>query len=198
MCAPEIDSKLADTLLTLIQAQPQGLSEHSLMKQLSANGYPHFTPSLDPLAMFQSHFLLFHLLYRLADDWRQQGHGELHIHCLRIALQSEQPRSAGLIHDDPIKRYYLDYQHYISTQTEEVVALLNQFWQGFSAQADERALQTAKHTLELDPHTPHTLADINRQYRLLSQRHHPDRGGDTAHFQKINQSAQILRQHYKK
>ncbi len=198
MHTPELDTRLIEHLLHIIRAHPQGISEHALMKQLSTLGYDHFTPSLDPLRLFQSHFLLFHILYRLADSWRAQGYGELQIHCLSIGFQTEQPSLAGLIQDDPIKRYYLDYQHYLSTQSEDVVTLLNQFWQGFSSQADTQTLKNAKQQLQLDPSATLTLTDINRQYRLLSQRHHPDRGGDTDTFQKINQSAQILRQHYKK
>ncbi|WP_353957035.1 DNA-J related domain-containing protein [Thiomicrospira sp. R3] len=31
---------------------------------------------MEPLKLFQAHFLLFHLLYRLADKWRQAGRTE--------------------------------------------------------------------------------------------------------------------------
>lgn len=199
MNAPELDPRLIERVLAILLSHPQGIPEHALLKQLSAEGYDCFCPSLDPLALFQSHFLLFHLLYRQADSWREQGYGVLQIDCLNIGFHpSDSATSPGLVIDNGLKRYYLDYAHYLSTQTEDVIALLNQFWQQISLVQDDESIRTAKICLEFNADSNPDLNEINRQYRRLSQRHHPDRGGDTRTFQEITQSAQILRQYYKK
>ena len=51
----------------------QTISEYQLMRYLSEEGFSEFKPDLDPLIMFRAHFLLFHLLYRLQDQWVLKG-----------------------------------------------------------------------------------------------------------------------------
>lgn len=205
MHSPDIDPQLQQTLLEVIQAHPNGVAEHSLLKQLSQAGYDTFTPSLDPLELFQAHFLLFHILYRLADIWRQAGHGDLVINCLNIYFQASASSTSGadlnqqaLKTDDSLKRYYLDYQQYRDTQMQDVIDLLDGFWKklGGLAWAQDDEIQAAKQTLNLPLDDTPTLIQINHQYRKLCFIHHPDRGGNTADFQKINQSAELLKRLY--
>lgn len=201
---PQIDPQLETELLNMLRADPTGVAEHALLKQLSQAGYAVFTPSLEPLELFQAHFLLFHILYRLADKWQQAGHGRLVIDCLNIHFQSEpdvnsnEPNQTDLARDDSLKRYYLDYQHYRDTQTQDVVDLLDQFWKQLSgiSTASPSEIEQAKQVLELEIHAEISLDQLNRQYRKLCFIHHPDRGGDTQTFQKINQAAQVLKRFY--
>ena len=201
---PQIDHQLETDLLSILSRHPTGIAEHALLKQLSQAGYAVFTPSLEPLELFQAHFLLFHILYRLADKWQQAGHGRLVIDCLKIYFQTESDLNfsafdqTALARDDSLKRYYLDYQHYRDTQTQDVVDLLDQFWKQLSGvpTANTSEIEQAKLTLEMSIHQEISLEQVNLQYRKLCFIHHPDRGGDTQTFQKINQAAQLLKHFY--
>ncbi|HEY9017344.1 DNA-J related domain-containing protein [Thiomicrospira sp.] len=201
---PPIDPQLEVDLLNILSGHPTGIAEHALLKQLSQAGYAVFTPSLEPLELFQAHFLLFHILYRLADKWQQAGHGRLVIDCLNIHFQPESDPDitpsdqTNLARDDSLKRYYLDYQHYRDTQTQDVVDLLDQFWKQLSgvSMASPSEIEQAKLTLEITTQDEIGLEQVNLQYRKLCFIHHPDRGGDTQTFQKINQAAQLLKRLY--
>lgn len=78
---------LAETLLAILRAHPDGLSEHDLIRKLARDD-PAFGPDAytDKLSLFQCHFILFHHLYRLRDDLWNERQGDLAIHCLKIAL----------------------------------------------------------------------------------------------------------------
>ncbi|MBE0494191.1 MAG: hypothetical protein IBX48_07595 [Thiomicrospira sp.] len=201
---PPIDPQLETDLLSILSRHPTGMAEHAFLKQLSQVGYAVFTPSLEPLELFQAHFLLFHILYRLADKWQQAGHGRLVIDCLNIHFQPESDLDmthtdqTNLACDNSLKRYYLDYQHYRDTQTQDVVDLLNQFWKQLSgvSTASPSEIEQAKLTLEITTQDEISLEQVNLQYRKLCFIHHPDRGGDNQTFQKINQAAQLLKRLY--
>lgn len=201
---PQIDPQLETDLLSILSRHSSGIAEHALLKQLSQAGYAVFTPSLEPLELFQAHFLLFHILYRLTDKWQQAGHGRLVIDCLNIHFQTESDldmihsAQTDLARDDSLKRYYLDYQHYRDTQTQDVVDLLDQFWKQLSgvSTASPSEIEQAKLTLEITEQDEISLDKVNLQYRKLCFIHHPDRGGDTQTFQKINQAAQLLKRLY--
>lgn len=199
---PPIDPQLEVDLLNILSGHPTGIAEHALLKQLSQAGYAVFTPSLEPLELFQAHFLLFHILYRLADKWQQAGHGRLVIDCLNIHFQPESDPDitpsdqTNLARDDSLKRYYLDYQHYRDTQTQDVIELLDSFWCQQPETIDHNALKQAKITLDLPLDQNLDRQQINQHYRRLSFSHHPDRGGDTSTFQKLSNAIQILRRAY--
>ena len=198
---PSLPELLVNDLLQILLNHPDGINEHQLLHQLDALGYSVFKPDLDPLKLFQAHFLLFHLLYRQADFW-QAEHGVLRIHCLDIGFTPSVASSADqsdasdqLQTDDPLRRYYLDYRHFLETQSEDVQNLLDDFWKAFYQIQPSEQLTQAMQVLELPLDLPLTQSAVTRQYRKLSLIHHPDRGGDTAKFQRISQAAQQLRDH---
>lgn len=192
-----IPKSLEQDLLDLIQAAPNGLPEHQLLKQLCELDYPSFCPSFEPLALFQAHFLLFHLLYRLAEDWRHQGHGELQIDCLNICFKPVQTTSGSdVARQDSLKSYYLDYRHYRDTQTEDVIELLDNFWKQIGQIYPENEVQQAKQQLGFEADEPLNRLVIQQRFRQLSQQHHPDKGGSTETFQQLNQANQLLKRAY--
>lgn len=180
------------------------LKEYDLMKHLVTQGFLQFTPSLEPLALFRSHFLLFHLLYRLQDKWRSEGVGQLVIHTLEINLlplhDNLQQTAFALTENDEIKRYYLDYQTFLTTQEQDVIDLITQFWQSFGTQptfptsVSEQAMTDAKHCLNITQPLTEETANlvIIQQFRKLSQKHHPDKGGDAETFHAICQAKELL------
>ena len=198
-----LDPTLLNDLLSLLRQHPDGLAEHALLKQLAELGYDSFSPSLEPLALFQAHFLLFHILYRQQQAWYQQGYGWLHIDCLNIQFQPQppnphpntnEPQSEHLQQDDPLRRYYLDFEQYRQTQTDDVIELLDSFWKKMAIPQGADNIEQARQTLDIPPEACLSLELVNRHYRRLSQIHHPDRGGDTRAFQQLSQAVECLRQ----
>ncbi|WP_341706026.1 DNA-J related domain-containing protein [Halopseudomonas sp.] len=187
-----------EALQKLLQVNPQGLGEYALLRALAER----FPESLfaepqamrDPLTLFRLHFLLFHQLYRLADQVGRQGL-TLNIHALKIQLVPRIPGTEALQVDDPLRRYYLDWDHWRDTNRDDVERLIDSFWRG-RASVSEPEVSAALAVLELEEGAD--AAACRRQYRRLLSQHHPDRGGSTARAQEINQAMLILQRYYGK
>lgn len=180
---------LAETLLAILRAHPDGLSEHDLMRKLARDD-PAFGPDAysDELTLFQCHFILFHHLYRLRDELWNKRQGDLAIHCLKIALRpcpSETDRLPAT--PDPLRAYYLDLTHLENTGKQEVLDMLDTFWLRF-VRLDRRAEALAALGLA----DPVDYPEIKRRYRELAMEHHPDRGGEMEKLQAINAAMGLL------
>ncbi|WEJ61664.1 DNA-J related domain-containing protein [Thiomicrorhabdus lithotrophica] len=189
----------------------QSISEYELMRYLSEEGFPEFKPDLDPLTLFRSHFLLFHLLYRLQDQWFSENRGLLSIHTTDIHLQeidlaansedaSQQDSLQAPQVDDSIKSYYLDYSEFLNTQEDDVLRLIDDFWirmAGYSIQpiGEEVRLQ-AQQRLDLEGQTL-SVQIVKQQFRCLCQKNHPDKGGDPQIFRQICDAKEVLLQSLK-
>lgn len=192
-------------IYTLLKRQEGGLSEHALLKQLAGEAdeqeSPYFQDSFDDnLKLFQAHFLLFHLLYRLKQKLFGAKTYHLEISPLNIQLHAWETINSSskgyqattsertLTSADPLTAYYLDLSHLEKTDAKDVERLLMRFYAGLSG-PDTR--QSALETLGLtDPVDDQT---IKKRYRSLAMAHHPDRGGDTETLQAINQAmAQLM------
>ena len=182
------------TLEEILASRADGLSEHALLKELAARKVTFFDEPYfsSPLGLFQRHFLLFHCLYRLRDRLRENGTGELTIHCLGIRIDAlcDSISDHPVIHD-PLAAYYLDLTHLESTEEADVLRLLESFWQRF---ANEEQRDEALAVIELAP--PTSYPEIKRQYRRLAMRWHPDRGGDADRFQRLEWAMRVLRVAY--
>lgn len=190
---PPIPTALSETLFELIDNQGP-IKEHQLLTQLYALGYEQFQPSIEPLALFRSHFLLFHLLYRLEDTWIREHAKQIHIHTLAIELTDSKPSQhpPGLVDFDSLRDYYLDYQQFIDTQERDVVDLLDQFWSAYSKSApvSETEWVSAKATLQIEGDV--SVQMVKQQFRKLSQQHHPDKGGCAETFKQLVQARDKL------
>ncbi|WP_019571123.1 DNA-J related domain-containing protein [Thioalkalivibrio sp. ALMg3] len=189
--ASPVSPALLERVLECLRVRPDGLTEHALITQLRDAGVEPFAGARlqEPLSLFQTHFLLFHCLYRLRDRLAEQGEW-LRIHCLDIGIEpvSGVPRAGGFpVPHDPLRAYYLDPTRLDTMDAAAVEALLGEFWSRLGR--DEQREQ-ALAVLELaDPVDADT---IRHQYRRMAQRHHPDRGGDTATLQRINAARWVL------
>lgn len=187
----------------VLLAQPS-VKEFDLMKHLVNDGFEEFAMSLDELKMFRSHFLLFHFLYQLQDKWHQQHFGWLDIHTLSISLNhysttpSQNPLPAG---EQSLREYYLNLDNLTATTQEDVVNLIESFWQKFSqippqsSCSSEQMAQDLK-ILELPPNEV-CLQQIKQQRKKLLQQHHPDKGGDALQFQTILDASNRLQDYVK-
>lgn len=184
-----MNTALARTLLAILRAYPDGLSEHDLIREL-AHDDPAFGPDAytDELTLFQCHFILFHHLYRLRDELWNERQGDLAIHCLKIALRPYRDGTSDMpVNPDPLRAYYLDLAHLEKTGKQEVMEMLETFWLRFSRQS-----QRAEALAALGLADPVDDSEIKRRYRELAMKHHPDRGGELEKLQAINAAMELL------
>lgn len=184
------EAHCAALLRDILALHPEGLSEYELLSRLRDDSRSGFAAgrSDDPEDLFRTHFLLFHLLYRLRDELRRELAGDLEIHTLRIrwhAHAGNDPRT--LARPDPLAAYYLDIDNLKTTTRADIDRMLGQFWARF-ARFDRRGEALAVLELPEDADADSIL----RQYRRLAMRHHPDRGGDAAQLQAIHAAMAIL------
>jgi hypothetical protein len=183
-------------LSEILDSHPAGLTEYELLKKLAEFDVGLFDEDYfrSPLGLYQRHFLLFHCLYLLRDKLRAAKQNDLGIHCLGIKLipyrnaPSDYP---ALL--DPLAAYYLDLDNLTATDEQEVLRLLNGFWQKF-ASVDHRDKALAVMGLT----HPTSYPEIRQQYRRIAMQCHPDRGGDIAQFQKLEWAMGILRVLYQR
>lgn len=176
------------------------MSEYSLISILQTPPYALFDKEAlrDPLIMFQTHFVVFHALYRVRDRWREKGVGELGIHTLRIVLNAPLTATSLPENTDPLRAYYLDWDKFNETGEEDVNALLNDFWQrvgGGMTSVSQAEIEDAKQALELGDDSGLTLASVKRQYRKLVHVHHPDKGGDEVKAKRLVRAFSVLSTH---
>jgi hypothetical protein len=181
-------------LEAVLRETPEGLSEYELIAALRVRGVTQFQREAfaNSLSLFQSHFILFHFLYRFDDVLRATGQGHLAIHCLCIRWMLPD-LAAGIaqspeLPDSGLRAYYLNPAHLHETSAQDVDALITAFWLRFVSTDERHAALTI---LELQD--PVDDATVERQYRRLAQRLHPDRGGDTAAFQQLSSAMRVLR-----
>jgi hypothetical protein len=192
-----IDSpaRLAERLHTLLLEHPAGLGEYQLLQKLRGEGCALLgqAPLSEPLSLFRSHFLIFHALYRLRDQLWQQGAAHLSISPLLIQLLPYSAAEAALTADDPLRSYYLDLNQLADTDADEVQRLLRCFWQRLRG-GEER--EAALQLFGLSAAEATEPGALKCRFRQLASQHHPDRGGETARLQAINQAREILYRYY--
>jgi hypothetical protein len=182
----------ATRLLDVLSAHPAGLSEFELIRALKTAGQPGFETGClrDNLSLFQTHFVLFHALYRLRDQLWHEGRAHLSICVLCIQLLPVTPEDdtgTALDGHDLLRDYYLDLGNLKNTDAVEVETLLSQFWKRFICNDQRRE---ALAILELKD--PVDWPTIKTRHRRLVMRHHPDRGGDGQRLQTINAALDVL------
>lgn len=180
--------------LELLRRYPDGISEYSLLKRLRGEEYALF-PRLrlgDNLGLFQSHFLLFHALYRLRDRLHAGQQGHLAISALIIELDDYQGGVSALSESDPLRDYYLDLSNLDETGEADVAELLSNFWRGL--RLDSGKVDEALGVLELEG--AEDYAQVKAQYRRLVMQHHPDRGGEAVKMHALNEALEVMRRHF--
>ena len=192
--APRLD-EIEQACHDLLRQHPDGISEHALLSQLRDEPYALFPklPLDDTLGLFQSHFLLFHCLYRLRERLHAERSGHLEISALLIELGDYRAGDASLIEADPLRDYYLDLANLDETGEADVWELLGAFWRRLQLGEPER-VAAALAVLELD--TAEEFNQVKAQYRRLVMQHHPDRGGEGAKMHALNEALEVMRLHF--
>ena len=202
---------LEDSLLLLKPTLTLGISEFDLIALLKRPPYSLFDEDAlrDPLMLFQTHFLVFHALYKLQIKWRESGEGRLDIHTTKILLRGDiQPQNippqnkdatqaqthlAGL---DPLASYYLNLDNLKGTSEADVAALLDDFWRKMAGQKlgvpNTKDRDKACDVLKLDKQDILTLNSLKAHYRKALLKVHPDRGGNVEEAQQVIQAYRVL------
>ncbi|MFQ3237462.1 MAG: hypothetical protein ACI9C4_003048 [Paraglaciecola sp.] len=191
---------LCQALLTILPHQGDGISEFELLNILQQPPYKLFDKDAlgDPLLLFQTHFVLFNALYQLRDHWYQQRLFCLDIVLTHIRLLPYHPGESGLVHSDKLREYYLDWQNFSETDRDDVTALIDNFWRRIQGEfakdnINSGEIRQAYQTLGLEQDASFAL--VKRCYRKQLYQDHPDRGGDTAQAQIIEQAYRLLKDH---
>ena len=190
-------SRLLDTIQLVLEAHPQGLNEHALIKALGETGVIEVTPSTfsDTMTLFRTHFLVYNALYELKDELIKKAHWIMEISAVNIQLHPYEFGHDLLEEKDPMRDYYLDLTALQETTEEELDDMLRNFWKKIDIEEEKQVKrglsQRALECLELSE--PITFAEIKQRYRKLAMQHHPDRGGDPIKIQEINEAMAILK-----
>lgn len=195
----ELQFLLQQILNTFQSKFTAGISEFELITLLKQPPYSLFDEDAlrDPLVLFQTHFVLFHSLYRLRNQWREQKVGELNIRATQIKLDFFLSLDAGLQVADPLADYYLDWTNVSATDQAAVNDLLNSFWQKIAGvnvnhYFSQEVLNDAILTLQITSIEGLSLVQLKQQYRKLQHATHPDKGGSVEGSQRVLQAYTTL------
>ncbi len=181
----------------IIELACDPLSEYELIVQLRERGWQLPTDAADTLALFQSHFMIYHCLYRLQSDYWQKSRRCLEISALRIqlhpaAMDGSAAAPSAYTDDKALRAYYSDIKNLGLETAASVNRLINQFWHAYGVDSD------AEHALQIFGLVqPVRYVDIKQRYRQLAMEHHPDRGGDPEVFRRINWAFEVLQCRFK-
>lgn len=180
------DPALLRALDRILSDQPEGVREIDLMNALDSQ-YPALFPRpdlSDRLLLYQHHFMLRHHLYRLQQELAEKGQWLLDISLLTIVKRPASGRAAqALAEHDPVREYYLELENLASETAQSVENLMRNFW---TSLAHYQQAPEAQSVLGLDG--TESRSDIRKRVRQLSQKHHPDKGGDPEKFRQIQQA----------
>lgn len=187
------DNPLLAPIARLLHANPEGLSEYALMKQLEFDGLhlDQDAAASPELLLFRKHFLIMNALYRLRPVLAEEGF-EISISALHIQLHPldsfhHSTETAIIPDDQPLRDYYLDWSEFEKSSSDYVRALLDGFWQRYMS-SDQRGEALAVLGLQERASTE----QIRIAYRRLAARHHPDRGGDADQFRRVREAYELL------
>ncbi|TCV82334.1 DNA-J related domain-containing protein [Sulfurirhabdus autotrophica] len=189
-----MQNPLIPEILTLLHRNPNGISEHLILKALK--DHTGFTEIADQghLALFQKHFMVMNALYQLQNSLWNEEQLTLKISPLQIQLHPCDRQgnlgSLALAESTALRSYYLDWHNFKNTSEEEVSALLHNFWRRF-INTDDRAAAMQALNLKFGA----SADEITRRYRELAAIHHPDKGGTQETFIHIRQAFEVLREY---
>ncbi|WP_194868307.1 DNA-J related domain-containing protein [Pseudoalteromonas sp. PPB1] len=144
--------------------------------------------------LFKRNFLLMNALYQLQHEGAEQGY-HLQVEAMDIRL-TEQPAKSALQTQDPLRDYYLDWRNY-DTSKDDVIALLDQFWQRYLKLPQLAPQQHAELIKKWQLPTPYCRRQLSKRWRTLAFAAHPDQQGNNSEFQQLQYEYEQLK-HYAK
>ena len=199
-----IHNPLLPLVKTIVCDSSIRYSEYEILKKLTALGV--FT-QLDGDAssvLFQKHFLLMNALYQLRDECIAQNLGVVYISVLSIQYvpRIKQNLTAGLLDNtvllddkganEKLRTYYLNMNN-LATSAANIHTMLTDFWRKFAkwqAQVPNDVLNKSFQELGIDSSA--SFEHVQKTYRTLVAKHHPDRGGEAKKFIAIRHAYEVI------
>ncbi|MBZ6068188.1 DNA-J related domain-containing protein [Aeromonas schubertii] len=181
------DNPLKLAVLARLRHPGIGWKIHELYGELKGAGELPPLGGEGDLALFRSNFALMNALYTLQGELAAEG-WYLQLESLDIRLlplTTRLPETGSALRD-----YYLDWSNCWQTDTEEVDALLADFWRRYAAAPSESERCEALTLFGLEEGAP--TERIRRRWRELALTHHPDRGGDAETFIRLRWAKERL------
>jgi len=188
---------LEQALLEILDQHPQGQSEYQIFKLLQETPYSLFDKNClsESLLLFQSHFILFHVLYQLRAQFLLNKQADMCINASLIRLLPYHSHAKGLEAENKLEKYYLDWNNFAQTKEQDVEFLLDTFWQKMAGKVvvntDPELVEAAYLAFELPMDSELRL--VKARYHKLQHIHHPDKGGCYQQAQQIEQHFQQLK-----
>ncbi|MDX1694866.1 MAG: DNA-J related domain-containing protein [Ketobacteraceae bacterium] len=183
-------------VLRILRQRPGGVKIYELLSGLDQELVNQVVDTEDyNLSIFRKNFLLMNALYqlqlRLLKDNLYLSIGQIEVQLLPThQVNQKKLTNAG---EQRIREYYFNWKNYEKTRSDDVIALLESFWNKYRA-TDK--LTEALIVLGVTETT--AWPEIQRKYRSLARENHPDKGGDTQRFIEIREAYEVLAVHYKK
>lgn len=177
---------LIDEIFCLLIRQPIW-KVHTLASALSETNHIKALDDDPQKDLFKRNFLVMNALYQLQLQLLPDYH--LHIASLHIELVNT-PSHTALLQAEPLRDYYLDWHNY-DTSNDEIAALLDNFWQHFGQQTSVNTtkkltpLQHQEIRERWNLNTGYSLKDVQKRWRQLALKHHPDKQGSAVVFKQI-------------
>lgn len=179
-------------MLAALKHYPSGLSEFDLISEIRKNSniFPKSYGG-DNLQLFRTHFLLFNSLYRLRSELISEDRQTIEIGPLNIKTRDyssdKDTRVLGDSVDIKLEEFYLDMENLENTGMKDVNGMLDDFWRQYLAQNHKlEALQE----LGLDENAG--WPEVQKRYREMATKYHPDKGGSKESFQRITDAKETL------
>tara|TARA_Y100000782_G_scaffold114455_1_gene150660 strand:+ start:5608 stop:6192 length:585 start_codon:yes stop_codon:yes gene_type:complete len=177
---------LIDEIFCLLIRQPIW-KVHTLASALSETNHIKALDDDPQKDLFKRNFLVMNALYQLQLQLVPDYH--LRIASLHIELVNT-PSHTALLQAEPLRDYYLDWHNY-DTSNDEIAALLDNFWQHFGQQTSVNTtkkltpLQHQEIRERWNLNTKYSLKDVQKRWRQLALKHHPDKQGSAVVFKQI-------------
>ncbi len=177
---------LIDEIFCLLIRQPIW-KVHTLASALSETNHIKALDDDPQKDLFKRNFLVMNALYQLQLQLVPDYH--LRIASLHIELVNT-PSHTALLQAEPLRDYYLDWHNY-DTSNDEIAALLDNFWQHFGQQTSVNTtkkltpLQHQEIRERWNLNTEYSLKDVQKRWRQLALKHHPDKQGSAVVFKQI-------------
>lgn len=166
---------------------------HTLATKLKKQGTISTLDNSPERDLFKRNFLIMNALYQLQQQLQPKQ--QLQVSGLHIELISSVADSL-LQKPDPLRDYYLDWQNF-ETSSAEIDELLNQFWQRFT-HTSPKTLLNAEQRAKLLKHwqlaEDCTIKDVQKRWRQLAVKYHPDKAaGNTEQFKILKSEYEQLK-----
>ncbi len=199
-----------------------GISEFDLIKRLQSSPNNFFDKNAlsTPLTLFQTHFIVFNSLYRLKKEGESIGKFTINIEALNISIQFIQSTTCHTSHqvssnsanvsmintatiennkcrDQKLSDYYLDWNNFKDTNSEDVEQLLILFWQQFQQRSTIKNVagtaDLSAALLKFGYKQIPTTNDLKMAYKKRTTQVHPDKGGSVKEFQELFAAYQVIK-----